>query len=430
MNPPLIKFSILDLLPQNKEMKIKNIHDADSILFKIEQILTLYDDFKDKVIQKKFGAFDPLIGENSCQIRAYMLYNLFLERSLSNLVDFTTKLSTVITCLLNRIHLLKVRLKETKADISGNKFTDKSNIDLRKFLFINELVIDFPEDVYISFLIYFLSRYTVNDNSGIHIGIDYKKMGNELHCSKNWSRRLVHKYQVLISKISCQYVRKLAEDIKIKHPEYLVVLDMLVQRDDDGRYVIPCYLSMDILLKHMTLNSTLILIQHIIPDTNQSKELFFDVYENEYKLVNRSKIPANKPCVVFRGISNRPLTEKNTLKNRLLQLNIKQLLLGSTARHPQFPGKKLTHLKFNPFSLIQFGELNSTPIKSLKLIEEKFLYMKDWAYSHGCCLEQPETFFASHIFCENYSYYSDLRYTEMTDNFFRSINEQGIVQQS
>lgn len=425
MNLLFEKISLLDLLPQSKEMKIKKIQDAEKILMEIEKILDLYNDYKNKVLIKKFGEFDPLIGENSCQIRAYMLYNLFMDGSYNNLINLVIKMSYAVSSAQKKIKSLRIRLKETKMDFSENKFTDKSNIDLGCFLYANDLIFDFPEDIYISFLIYFLSRYTINNNEGIHTGIDYKKMNEELDFSKNLSRRLIHKYQVYISKISCQYVRGLAEEIKMKHPEYLSVFDVLIHRDDDGRYVIPCYFSMDILLKHMALNTALILIQTDTDDTKQDEILLFELNEKKSRLCNFDKIPSNIPCVVFKGISSISFTGNSKLKDRLLQLDLKQLLLGSTARHPQFPGKNLDHLKANPFSSRLFDNLDLNQINSLKLIEENYLNMRDWALIQGCCLEQSETFFATHIFCDNYLNCFEIGYTAATNNFLRDYSEQG-----
>lgn len=398
MNFLLEKISLIDLLPQSKEMKLKSLQDALRILETIEKLLFLHKQLKNNIISRNYGTFDSLIGENSCQIRAYILYNLFCEKSEDNLSSVVQEFFNSISNFLNYIKTIKHTMAKNKDYYIKNIFTEKSNITLEKFFHDYKLTINFPREILVSYLLLFLGLYTLSDNQGVHTGINYLKMQEDLSFSKNFSRRLVHKYQIIASKLSCEFIKLLAEDIKGIYPEYLSIFDLLIRKDDDGRFVIPCYFSMDIILTHMNLKSSWILIQQINSSVSEFKNFYFQLGKN--KCLYSEISPENTPCIVFRGISNIPF-EQNALKNILLNSDVKKLLLGSTARHPQYPGKNLQSLKENPFSNKLFDNLSSTQLLALNLIESNFLDMKDWALDKGCCLEQPKIFFVSHIFCEN-----------------------------
>jgi hypothetical protein len=203
----------------------------------------------------------------------------------------------------------------------------------------------------------------------------------------------------------------LARDLSYSYPHYHDILDYLTFKDDDGRTVLACYISMDILLKHMTANCAEIVLNVHNTDRmsyqNLADNLHFNANDDEIT-PNYQVTSTQNPCIVFRGITNIQGSNQRQLAKKITNLGINKILLASTARHPQYPGKQLMELKEDPFLAAIDRALTQEEKIFLKKIRSEFLFMKDWSLQNGGCLENHDTFFVTHIFCDQMDDYCKL----------------------
>lgn len=120
-------------------------------------------------------------------------------------------------------------------------------------------------------------------------------------------------------------------------------------------------------------------------------------------------VGSHTPCLVFRGISN-DMSSARQIEKNLLTLGVSKVLLGSTVRHPQYPGKLLSSLKEDPFSVIINTVTNENIKNHLQKIRDEFLFLKKWAFENGCCHEAMHNCFITHIFCDNTNNYPRISY--------------------
>lgn len=252
------QFSVINFLPHSIEMKIKSAISAVSILGILEKILTVADHAFSAMEKREYKLFDSLIGENSCQIRAYMIY-LFYEKNIIN-QDSINREHQLLKVLLANVKEVKEYIIVKKTDFLSNEFSEKTQLTLKSFIVDNGLHLYFSEEIGLLITMYFLSKYTMANEEGIHTGINYLLMQDELRFSKTVSRKIIHLYQVAISKHSCLFIKQLANDISYVFPSYEKIIDAFIFKDDDGRSVLPCYLTTDIIIKHMSIEKELIII--------------------------------------------------------------------------------------------------------------------------------------------------------------------------
>ena len=418
--------SLLNLLPHSSEMQIKSAQEALSVLKIIEILLIHYKTAFSNLLSEEYSLFDPLVGENSCQIRGYMLYYLWSTKSQ---ITNTTQLKGLINTLnrtLTQIYSLKSNLETYRKDLAHNEFTEKSSLPLSDFLVLNKIQIDFSEEILTILMIYFLSRYTSSNEAGIHIGINYPMLCSELVFSKTLARRIIHLYQTKLSDISCRFIQYLAKEMAYIYPHYHLILNKFIFHDDDGRSVLPCYLSMDILLHHILLNQVPIVLMAYKDTDKLSKDYPFAIFclkatTNGFLLKQQAFLSEKTPCVVFRGISNFSHHPSTKIFNHFTKRGIKKILLASTARHPQYPGKMLKELKEDPFQIVAQKVLTPQEHSVINQIREEFLTIKEWAFEKGCCLENHDTFFVTHIFCDQLKNYQQMSYDIERLGSFKSV---------
>lgn len=407
--------SVIDLIPHSHQMRIKAVSDAISLLGTLETSLLIANQAISRLITKDFQCFDPLIGENSCQIRAYMLYFLWKNKGAITKHTSLQSLSSKIDALVYQIRQLVQLIKTEKRDRVHHKFPCRVGVTLSVFLDANEIQIFFSKEILMFIMNYFLSKYTITDEQGIHSGINYLSMCQELGFSKTLARRVVHLFQTRLAHISCQFVKSLAKEISLVNPDHYLIIDLLTMIDDDGRMTIPCFLSMDIIMKHMRLKTTKAIVNIYKSASQHTQDNFLgnfhlslsknttNIEPSPYLLLEK-----DVPVVVLRGVSKNDFVKypKLTLKN------ICMAILASTARHPQYPGKQLANYKENPFAIMLQLNLDETIRLALVKIQKEFLSTKQWAIENGCDIDSPELFFVTHIFCDSFSHYQKMLYDE------------------
>lgn len=388
------------LLPNSHKMRVKELPDALKVITTLERLLFSIQEGLNCLMASKFNKFDALIGENSCQIRAYLFQYLWQNnqelRDSAYLANIFLSIENALVSTQETI----ISLKTNKQDLSNNKFTSPQGMLLSDFLASNNVLLNLDKKLFIFFICYFLAKYTLVNNQGIHFGINYLKMCTELNFSKTLARRIVHLYQTEISKISYQFIKFLANEISFVKSYYAQAIDSLTFIDDDGRTTLPCFLSMRIILEHLYLSNGKIKIKIYKQNTDHSNKSI--LYEQSFsatlnhqmqKIIEQKKYPS----VTFRGVCDENSFKESQFEEYPYNY-LEQCILASTANHPQYPGKKLFYLRDEPFKYIAKSIKDTKLKQSLAAIQNEFSFAKQWAQEVGCSLVFPKMFFITHIY--------------------------------
>ena len=405
---------VYDLLPHSPKMRIKELFEVLAILRSLRFILNFANQTLSDLLQGHFDRFDPLVGENSCQIRGYFLYYLWHHHKEITSTDDISSLTINITSTIERINQIELQINTNKKDMAHNHFPCKHGISVPDFFDANKINLLFKTKIIMLLMSYILARYTIYNEYGIHTGINYTAFCLDNSFSKTQARRFVHLYQTQMARFSCAFVKFLANEMIAHFPHYVSVLDQLTRVDDEGRKTLPCFLSMSIILNHMMLTEAKILItiyQHERRHTTESLiyNSCYSISGNHQRIAWSDISDKSLPCIVFRSVS-----KLNVLKNKktieLFSKNLIHCILASTAMHPQYPGKKLLDWKENPFAVTLLNYHDKKNIGDMQRIQDEFLLTKQWALQNGCSITSPDIFFVTHIFCDKISKYCPMVY--------------------
>lgn len=381
------QYSLLTLLPYKADVQIldKLLRDriVQLLIWLMGETIRTLDDFT-KTTQST--AFDPHVGENLCQIRAALLLSLMDEYASDDNFKMTCiTLRQQFTTLLNELSILT-----TTPEIEV--------LTLQNFLESKNLLLGIDSRIFTLVLMHFLTTFRIFDNAENSV-IDYAKMTGTLSVSKNLCRRFIHHYQKLLSQISSQFLFKLAAPFGAT---WIKILQALSHEDEDARTTLPCYLVMKVLFHYLQQQKINILFVVRQQQSTQLINLFYKYESQKNHYVLKTKLndtDLNSHSLVIHGISHRkgPLTAK--YQEQFENIGMFNILMANMAAHPQYSGRKLSHLKENPFRILKADEDQAMSLL-INEVETEFLEMKCLSDKHGCNEFQHDMLFIRHIFCD------------------------------
>lgn len=402
---PNERCNILSLLPYSEHAELGSKLQKLGVLYLLNSILDLSITGLECFEKGQLLQFDAQVGENLCQIRAYkILYfwrkrfqNACVEkkilRAIDNLKKYKAKLKSNIYSWENAIKLIA----------TFDKTLDSTECII-DFLQKNQLFFKLENDFVFIITCFFLTRFNIRKEN-IPIAIDLKLISNELNISKYRAKRLMHKYQQIVSKLGCDFVIMIAKELSFKN--YSHVLPKLYQVSDEDRAVLPCYLVSEIIFYHCIQEKfPVFFIIKRLTNRGESGEIINLLLIGKNKMefsLESCKSYLSHHCIVVSGemhydaINSGESVEKYV--NRVLEENPLKLILANMAMHPQYAGKKLEALRDNPFSLIH-SDANSANEDNFK---KDFMDMKQFAIKVGCSMQNPRTFLLRHIYTSKVS---------------------------
>ena len=231
--------------------------------------------------------------------------------------------------------------------------------------------------------------------------IDYNRLTYEFGFSKDSARRLVHRYQINVSKATCDFIVRLLKTIP-EPPISHEALKMLKNYDDDGRHVLPCYWSMKIIYAHILHTKKIILLEVKRKRDNRLIDKIIlpfcasTNYGGALYLPNLT-FTSNELCLVLHGVTQylQPFIEtKKDFISRLLEVGLEKIIFFNMAIHPQYPGKKLSEISIAP---IKKNDSQSTVLVQL---HKEYLTMRNQADKFGCAIMNASLFYIEHIYCD------------------------------
>ncbi len=390
-------YSTVDLLSQNNSALVRNSKTAFELLKMLYNVIHLLAESLDKFyIAKQYQYFDPHVGENACQIRAYAFVILSRKKENNN-------------AIIERIHFFKSHLNRLKK-ILTERINYKNN---------SLTVVEFAEKYACYFSVrwdecflcksYLLTVVKKSNSQGSYT-CSYT-LANFFKISRTFSEKIIHQYQSHLSRMSCKFIKTIALDLNINEKNTPSIISS-ISFDDDKRMVYPCFLSSRLIFMHMKKTECAVLIiLNTIDDNNSRKDLI--LYNKEVKqgrlLTKNNNLIKNEVCVVIQSprIATTPLSSLELL-TELNNYGLYNMLLMNMAAHPQLSGSKLA-----PFAELFVPDTIQLTTAEEE-IEKEFLAFKSKAYKDGFCKENPSLLWIKHIFIDIIS--NQLYYDQNTHN--------------
>ncbi|MBX3718720.1 MAG: hypothetical protein KF898_03620 [Parachlamydiales bacterium] len=330
-----------------------------------------------EALQKgNLNAFDPLVGENACQIRAVKLA-LMASRSSFDPDTLLIKLARA--------------KKKTEVLLQENSFPIGST--LKDFLEREEMKIKMHDNELFLIESFILSKiktpkaFTKELPLALHESTDTKKLREFHNVSRFFANELVQFLRERISMKSVSFVQKLAYKFPSINAE-MVSDDFSINYR--GLHCIPGYWTAQILMEQAFKNGIPIVLLANQKAQDQDYQvvrqttLFFQPTEKGYQATSASAFDPEQPALVIVGTTCRDfqsLPDLEAWKTELMKYCPIELMLAATAIHRQYP------------------DSSKEPMVD-GIQDEKYHYYKAKAHEWGCSAENPSRIFLSHVFCD------------------------------
>lgn len=370
------EYFLSDLLPYDPCIKTGNRFKDG--LKEYLLLLTLVERMVDCIRAEEWKNFDPLVGENACQIRAVKLAFIISSESLDvgNLAERIAPAKKIIENAISRLSTL-----------------NSKNNSLQTFLDQDLVNVKLSPDECFLLISYILTRTKVSNPFDPEMPLvknertDVKKIKQMGEVGYQFAADLVSFLREKLSKISVDYVRSLSR----LDPESSIVqiLDKY-EIDHQGLKCLPCFWGMKILLEQSLQKGIPIIFQmkQRAKDCQykevQSVNLYFQATPEGYQKTTPDFFNPRSPALIFQGTSCENLCllpDKEIWIEKLSQFNPIDLLLAYAASHRQYPDE-------------------SKDCLLVGLDDPSYLYYRTKANEWGCSLENPSTFFACHVYCD------------------------------
>lgn len=388
--------SLSELLPQNETTIIRDFKQYISIINFSKHI---YKDIIDAVcefyINKNFYKFDPHVGESACQIRANLIY--YIYRHTKNYIGVTL----FIESIKNKINFLNKLEKDPKYFYTN--FKQGASIEsLIKFI---ELDYKVNLNIILLYLCYVLTNQKKN-NYKEEMCIDIDKFMNDYQITRKMCKKFIHYLQKKLSWYSCEFIFHLSKSIQTSK-NFDTLLHYTLTEDDDGRYVLPCYLSMKVMLNYMLKNIYTLVLDIDYKGISHRKRLKLRANSEGKCLFLDKNSDTINPCLIVEGMA---ITSYNSTNEYIIQIrehSIYTIILAYMACHPQYNGKKLHFLSEDLFKLIKENKENQYSLtddikNEIHVIENELYQMRLLAEKIGCTKDNKNMFFIRHVYCSNF----------------------------
>lgn len=330
-------------------------------------------------LQGELECFDPLVGENACQIRALQLAVFLRDDSFD------------ISRLLNNINHSKLALKEliqAPAIVSSGTSLHDVIKDKKIDIQLNDGEIYLVKS-------YLLSKVKTQRPFKPELPLvkneytDTKKIKAIGGVGTMFSENLVKSLREKLSSSSVKFVQKIAAQLPTSESSIEMVSDKFLV-NHRGLECLPCYWVTKILMWEAKNKGIpiVILAEQVAKDLNyevvRKMTIFFQPTSEGYQETPSSSLDPDTPVLAFLGRSCRnssEFPETDQWRKELLEYNPVDLILAYAATHRQYPDLTKEHL----VSGVQ---------------DEHYAYYKTKSHEWGCSAENPSLFFLSHAYCD------------------------------
>ena len=388
--------SLLDLLPKGGRSLVDSLQNETKFLRRILFLIQEAEEGISHFLKGELSHFDPHVGDTACQIRAYYFALLWskreevfpsLERDLSQLKKYAENLMILMDQGARNLHR---DLRPSFLDV----FLEKVSLDL-----------SMSEIGLVLINAHILSKYRWVDEEGISQKIDKLKIRREMREARTFVDDLVRHLQMELSWISIQMVLDWLKDLELLKDEDLwsqpSVMETLLYQGDDGRWALPSFGTLEIILKHARKISHLPLFFSLTV-ISESEEFcasqWIQEIKNHWEFIE-SPTPEKYSCLVIQAVSLNTSLISNSeylgfVMERLSDIGVETVLLWVNADHPQYSGLKLKDSCEHPVRRTHESQFS----EDMKRYQKQYENYKEMARSFGCSLAFPKFLYSYHFY--------------------------------
>lgn len=344
-------------------------------------LLTMAEDAMQSLQKGEFYFFDPLVGENACQIRAVKIALILQESAVE------------VERILNAISSSREKIREFLK--SGAAFLDEK-MSLEDFLHKEEVDLPVTDDELFLIKSFILTKTKIvrpffkSDRPLVENAYtDSKKIKETGEVGSSFSCELVKSLRKRLSARSASFVQELAGKLDIVDTSSELVTEEF-STVHNGLKCLPYYWATRVLMLQALKYQ--IPIAMVARQLARDKEyqvvenamIYFKPTPNGYREVPMDELDPEKAAMVLIGSTCRDSSELPSLdvwRKELLEQSPIDLVLAYAAAHRQYP-----------------DESKDQVLKDIR--DENYEYHRKKAEEWGCSLENPSRFFLTHAFCD------------------------------
>lgn len=363
------------LLPYDPEIKVgKKLENG---LREYLLLLIATEEAMQAFLEGELNKFDPLVGENSCQIRAIRMALI------------ASKISFDIMNVLGRVGMSKKFILDLIESVEDPSICSKS---LKHFLKCYNLDIPLNEDAVFLIKSYILSKVKVGEESQDLRKKERtvsKKIKEFTPVGSTFADDLIRFLRQKLSKSSSSFIQKVSACPLLDSCIEDIIREFTALHK--GLHITPFYWMTKVFLHHAQVSKIPIVVlaeqfaQDLENQVLEKTTLFFRPSSSGYQLTSRDHLSLDEPIIVFIVASCRNASDFPSLEDwerDLTELSLEDLVLACNAAHRQCPDPVIDQL--------------------LKEIEdEEFLYHLEKSQEWGCHMENPSRFILRHIYCDH-----------------------------
>jgi hypothetical protein len=398
--------NFLVFLPYSKKHELKDLNSKHRLMKLLEYFCKISKKTIKCYFYGEYRYFDPQVGENLCQIRAYQLYSIFNES-----LDMAKEIA-LFSIRLQEFHdkceqlLEKLNSLKTKRPSHYLNDIDK-HTTVEEYLERNQLNIHLTDNIAFLIQSYFLTIYKIIDEHEICYGVDYNELSIDLNItSKTFIKNLVRHNQIKITESSSKFLSSLLLNTNAE-PALVYLMHSLHFKDQDGRHVFGCYEATRLILDHAFKTGRPVCIIVKRNSETMSDELVFYLKpdNNLGKYTVQFNASYDKPNILITGVTRYSHYINETAEEyvrRFLNVGFENIILANVAQHPQYPGISLDKFKYNPYLAVNTDRLTPSYKNYISNAERNFLKHKHLAAEVGCMPDNASLFLMTHVRSTSY----------------------------
>ena len=381
-----------DLLPYDPVVKTgKRLQDG---LKEYLLLLTLAEQAIEALCNDEIHRFDPLVGENFCQMRAVKI--ALILRNPSHTRD--AQLILIQKSKNKTLSLLKKGASLFNTELSLKDVLEKEDISIQmsddESFLISSFILTQTKVV----KPFYKKERPLVENAHTN----YKKMKEITSVGSSFSCEFIKKLHRQLAAQSVDYIQEIAKLAQVRGESIPLLSDRHVFIHQ-GLKCLPYYQSTRAVVYH-ALHQHIplaMLAQQLAKDQDyqviQKMQIFFIATPQGYKEVPRSQLDPETLIIVLIGSTCNNLSDLPTFdkwKQKLIEQSPIDLVLAYAAAHRQYPGA--THLALDS-----------------DLLDHHYEYHKAKAIEWGCSITNPSRFFLTHAFCDKIKNIDGLDFSEV-----------------
>lgn len=367
--------SLIDLLPALEG--VLSAADISTAIKKYLDIIRISQEAVEKFLKRELGLFNPIVGENSCQIRAALFAELLANPHIDEIVLATQKRLfehfIQVKGLLDKIPRAEGQIAAFKTFMGSFTFEMMQEIAIivSSYILTEAKVVEY--------------RPNKLDIPSFYETLSPEAFAKQKKISLAFSKALTRAAQIKLSELSVIYVQRIALRLLFSDEEKLAAALTLnhAVKDKFHRKIVPFYPAMRLLLNELCQRNVPLVIrikQFINKESKKYGKLTL-VFESQdktnYSLSRHPEKAVGNYGVFFQAKSVTDKTQSiGDLAKAFMTDPVERWIFRASASHPQ--------LEY-PESLLCDPEYQL-------LIEE--------AQEKGACYENPSVFMVQHVECK------------------------------